>query len=144
MDTQDGMFSNVIWARESLKVNQEVAIKIIEMMHKTGLQEVRILKKLNESDPDDKFHCTRLFRHFSHKNHLCLVFESMRYNGSTRETLPHTIMILFQYEPEGSTESLWEECRSTHEGSKVLLPAVTASPEVNEKRRNSARRHETR
>ena len=57
----------------------------------------------------------------------------MRYDGSTRETLPHTIIILFQYEPEGSTESLWEECRSAHEGSEVLLPAAAASPGVNEK-----------
>lgn len=46
--------------------------------HKTGLQELEILQKLNEADPDDKFHCVRLFRHFFHRNHLCLVFESMR------------------------------------------------------------------
>ena len=79
--TGQGVFSNVVRARDSLKANQEVAIKIIrnnEMMHKTGLQELRILQKLNESDPDDKFHCVRLYRHFFHKNHLCLVFESMR------------------------------------------------------------------
>lgn len=79
--TGQGVFSNVVRARDSLKANQEVAIKIIrnnEMMHKSGLQELRILQKLNEADPDDKFHCVRLFRHFFHKNHLCLVFESMR------------------------------------------------------------------
>lgn len=79
--TGQGVFSNVVRARDSLKANQEVAIKIIrnnEMMHKTGLRELRILQKLNEADPDDKFHCVRLFRHFFHKNHLCLVFESMR------------------------------------------------------------------
>ena len=58
----------------SLKGNQEVAISNNEMMHKSGLQELRILQKLNEADPDDKFHCVRLFRHFFHKNHLCLVF----------------------------------------------------------------------
>ncbi len=46
--------------------------------HKTGLQELEILQKLNEADPDDKFHCVRLFKHFFHRNHLCLVFESMR------------------------------------------------------------------
>ena len=72
------VFSNVVRARDSLKGNQEVAIKIIrndEMMHKSGLQELRILQKLNETDPDDE---VRLFRHFFHKNHLCLVFESMR------------------------------------------------------------------
>ena len=79
--TGQGVFSNVVRARDSLKGNQEVAIKVIrnnEMMHKSGLQELRILQKLNEADPDDKFHCVRLLRHFFHKNHLCLVFESMR------------------------------------------------------------------
>ena len=60
----------MVRAPDSLKGNQEVAIKIIrnnEMMHKSGLQELRILQKLNEPDPDDKFHCVRLFRHFFHK-----------------------------------------------------------------------------
>ena len=46
--------------------------------HKTGMAELEILKKLNATDPDDKFHCIRLFSNFFHKNHLCLVFESMR------------------------------------------------------------------
>ena len=99
--TGQGVFSNVVRGRDNMKSNQEVAIKIIrnnEMMsvhitiiitvsllafslsirHKTGLQELDILKKLNNSDPDDKFHCIRLYHNFFHKNHLCLVFESMR------------------------------------------------------------------
>ena len=46
--------------------------------HKTGLKELEFLKKLNSADPDDKYHCLQLFRHFFHKNHLCLVFESLR------------------------------------------------------------------
>jgi len=46
--------------------------------HKTGLQELEILRKLNEADPEDKFHCVRLYHNFFHKNHLCLVFESLR------------------------------------------------------------------
>lgn len=81
--TGQGVFSNVVRARDNLKNNQEVAVKIIrnnEMMHKTGLQELDILRKLNDSDPDDKFHCIRLFHNFFHKNHLCLVFESMSMN----------------------------------------------------------------
>lgn len=48
--------------------------------HKTGLKELEFLKKLNDADPDDKFHCLRLFRHFYHKQHLCLVFEPLRYS----------------------------------------------------------------
>uniref|UniRef100_A0A3P8WZ24 Serine/threonine-protein kinase PRP4 homolog n=1 Tax=Cynoglossus semilaevis TaxID=244447 RepID=A0A3P8WZ24_CYNSE len=47
---------------------------------KTGLKELEFLKKLNDADPDDKFHCLRLFRHFYHKQHLCLVFEPLSMN----------------------------------------------------------------
>lgn len=39
-----------------------------------------MLKKLNDSDPEDKLHCVRLYRHFYHKNHLCLVFEPLCMN----------------------------------------------------------------
>lgn len=35
--------------------------------HKTGLRELEILKTLNDADPDDRFHCLRLYRHFFHK-----------------------------------------------------------------------------
>lgn len=81
--TGQGVFSNVVRARDQSKGSQEVAVKIIrnnEMMHKTGLKELEILKKLNSADPDDKYHCVRLFRHFFHKNHLCLVFEPLSMN----------------------------------------------------------------
>uniref|UniRef100_A0A671RHK1 Serine/threonine-protein kinase PRP4 homolog n=1 Tax=Sinocyclocheilus anshuiensis TaxID=1608454 RepID=A0A671RHK1_9TELE len=47
---------------------------------KTGLKELELLKKLNDADADDKFHCLRLFRHFYHKQHLCLVFEPLSMN----------------------------------------------------------------
>ncbi|XP_012502446.1 PREDICTED: serine/threonine-protein kinase PRP4 homolog [Propithecus coquereli] len=49
-------------------------------LQKTGLKELEFLKKLNDADPDDKFHCLRLFRHFYHKQHLCLVFEPLSMN----------------------------------------------------------------
>ncbi|XP_065186583.1 uncharacterized protein LOC135817338 [Sycon ciliatum] len=81
--TGQGVFSNVVRARDSLRPNQEVAVKIIrnnEMMHKTGLQELKILQKLNNNDVDNKFHILRLYRHFFHKNHLCMVFESLHMN----------------------------------------------------------------
>lgn len=48
--------------------------------HKTGLKELEMLRRLNDADPDDKFHCLRLFRHFFHKQHLCLVFEPLAMN----------------------------------------------------------------
>ncbi|XP_027024803.1 serine/threonine-protein kinase PRP4 homolog [Tachysurus fulvidraco] len=81
--TGQGVFSNVIRARDLARAGQEVAVKIIrnnELMQKTGLKELEFLKKLNDADPDDKFHCVRLFRHFYHKQHLCLVFEPLSMN----------------------------------------------------------------
>ncbi|KAL0966896.1 hypothetical protein UPYG_G00301520 [Umbra pygmaea] len=81
--TGQGVFSNVIRARDVARTSQDVAIKIIrnnELMQKTGLKELEFLKKLNDADPDDKFHCLRLFRHFYHKQHLCLVFEPLSMN----------------------------------------------------------------
>ncbi|KAK4877752.1 hypothetical protein RN001_010258 [Aquatica leii] len=78
-----GVFSNVIAARDQARGTQEVAVKIIrnnEIMHKTGLKELEVLKKLNDADPEDRFHCLRLFRHFFHKQHLCLVFEPLSMN----------------------------------------------------------------
>uniref|UniRef100_A0A8C0U309 Serine/threonine-protein kinase PRP4 homolog n=1 Tax=Cyanistes caeruleus TaxID=156563 RepID=A0A8C0U309_CYACU len=81
--TGQGVFSNVVRARDMARANQEVAVKIIrnnELMQKTGLKELEFLKKLNDADPDDKFHCLRLFRHFYHKQHLCLVFEPLSMN----------------------------------------------------------------
>lgn len=81
--TGQGAFSNVVRARDEARNEQEVAIKIIrnnEVMHKTGLKELELLKKLNDEDPNDRFHCLRLFRSFYHKNHLCLVFEPLAMN----------------------------------------------------------------
>ena len=81
--TGQGVFSNVVRARDTMKQNREVAIKIIrnnEIMHKTGLKELEMLRRLNEADPDDKYHCLRLYRHFFHKKHLCLAFEHLSMN----------------------------------------------------------------
>lgn len=81
--TGQGVFSNVVRARDLARGNQDVAVKIIrnnEVMHRTGLKELEMLRRLNDADPDDKFHCLRLFRHFFHKQHLCLVFEPLSMN----------------------------------------------------------------
>ncbi|XP_037084794.1 serine/threonine-protein kinase PRP4 homolog [Pollicipes pollicipes] len=81
--TGQGVFSNVVRARDQARGNQEVAVKIIrnnEIMHKTGLKELETLKKLNDADADDRYHCLRLFRHFFHKSHLCMVFEPLSMN----------------------------------------------------------------
>ncbi|KAK9758717.1 Protein kinase domain [Popillia japonica] len=81
--TGQGVFSNVVRARDQARGNQDVAVKIIrnnEIMHKTGLKELEILKKLNDADPEDRMHCLRLIRHFFHKQHLCMVFEPLAMN----------------------------------------------------------------
>ena len=41
---------------------------------------MEFIRKLNEADPDDKFHCIRLFHNFEHKKHLCMVFEPLSMN----------------------------------------------------------------
>ena len=46
---------------------------------KTGMRELEILKKLNEADRNDRYHCLQLYRHFFHHQHLCLVFESLKF-----------------------------------------------------------------
>ena len=78
-----GVFSNVVRARDTLRGNQEVAIKIIrnnDLMHKTGVKELEFMRALNEFDKNDKYHILRLYRSFYHRNHLCLVFESLYMN----------------------------------------------------------------
>jgi serine/threonine-protein kinase PRP4 len=48
------------------------------LRNKTGWKELEYLRKLNENDPEDRYHCLRLLHHFTHRNHLCLVFEPLR------------------------------------------------------------------
>ncbi len=48
---------------------------------KAGLKEIEILQKLSYADPEDKKHIIRLERSFEHKNHLCMVFENLRYSA---------------------------------------------------------------
>ncbi|KAH0534896.1 serine/threonine-protein kinase PRP4 homolog [Cotesia glomerata] len=81
--TGQGVFSNVVRARDTTRGGMDVAVKIIrnnEIMHRTGLKELEILRKLNDEDSEDRFHCLRLYRHFFHKNHLCMVFEPLSMN----------------------------------------------------------------
>lgn len=77
-----GMFAAVVRATDQ-ETNDPVAIKIIrnnETMQKAGLKELGILNAINEHDPHNKRHVVRLLRSFDHKNHLCLVFESLDCN----------------------------------------------------------------
>ena len=54
--------------------------RFISLRHKTGLKELEMLKCLNAADPDDKYHCLRLYSSFYHRQHLCLVFEPLAMN----------------------------------------------------------------
>ncbi|XP_055619463.1 serine/threonine-protein kinase PRP4 homolog isoform X2 [Toxorhynchites rutilus septentrionalis] len=81
--TGQGVFSTVVRAKDQARGNALVAVKIIrnnEIMHKTGLRELETLKKLNDTDPEDRYHCLRLYRHFFHKQHLCMVLEPLAMN----------------------------------------------------------------
>jgi len=81
--TGKGVFSNVVRCKDKSRNDQDVAIKIIrknDLMLKAGLREVELLKKLNDSDHDDRYHCLRMFRSFTFKQHLCLVFEPLAMN----------------------------------------------------------------
>ncbi|XP_059649397.1 uncharacterized protein LOC132295237 [Cornus florida] len=81
-----GVYSTVVRSKD-LKAGaghpEEVAIKIIrnnETMHKAGLVELVILKKLVGADPENRRHCVRFLSSFKYRNHLCLVFESLQMN----------------------------------------------------------------
>ncbi|CAH1640281.1 unnamed protein product [Spodoptera littoralis] len=75
-----GVFANVVRAQDNMEGNDYVAIKIVrnnDLMYKTSLKEIEILKQIREADPDNKYHCVQFLGHFMHKNHLCLLLESL-------------------------------------------------------------------
>lgn len=81
--TGKGVFSNVIRCKDQHEKDKDVAIKIIrknDLMLKAGLKEVELIQRLNEADPDDRYHCLRMHRSFTFKQHLCLVFEPLAMN----------------------------------------------------------------
>lgn len=76
-----GVYSTVFQGLD-LETNEEVAIKILrnnDIMKKSGQREVEYLRKLAESDTENKHFLSRMKSHFMHKGHLCIVFpqESM-------------------------------------------------------------------
>lgn len=75
-----GVFANVVRAQDNIEGNDYVAIKIIrnnDLMYRTSLKEIAILKEIRQSDPENKYHCVQFFGHFMHKGHLCLLLESL-------------------------------------------------------------------
>ena len=129
--TGQGMFSNVVRARDSFKESKEVAIKIIrnnEVMNKTGLKELTMLRKLNEADPEDRFHCLRLFRHFYHKSHLCLVFEPLSMN--LREILDMRYSV-FGYTGQGMFSNVVRARDSFKESKEVAIKIIRNNEVMN-------------
>ncbi|KAI3944185.1 hypothetical protein MKW98_016415 [Papaver atlanticum] len=51
-----------------------------DVMYKAGQEEAIILKILAAADPKDTRHCVRILSTFKHRNHLCLVLESLHMN----------------------------------------------------------------
>ncbi|KAK4514116.1 uncharacterized protein ATC70_006124 [Mucor velutinosus] len=78
-----GTFGQVVKC-ERISTGELFSVKVIKnkSAYKTqSCMEIEILKKLNKQlDPDDKHHILRLHHIFSHKHHLCLVFELLSYN----------------------------------------------------------------
>ncbi|KAF2165725.1 hypothetical protein M409DRAFT_24013 [Zasmidium cellare ATCC 36951] len=74
-----GTFATVVRATDT-NTGTKVAIKIAcrnDTMLKAGQKEMQFLERLNERDPEDKRYIIRLLGNFTHKGHLCLVFEGL-------------------------------------------------------------------
>ncbi|KAI5825624.1 CMGC/CLK protein kinase [Schizophyllum commune Tattone D] len=72
-----GTFGKVVEAVDT-QTKQRVAIKIIRAVPKyrdASKMEIRVLKKLKESDPLNRHKCIHLLSWFDHRNHICLVSE---------------------------------------------------------------------
>ena len=77
----DNRSEHIINIFPAVKTNLDIfCILTIYLVFISGLKELELLRRLNEADADDKYHCLRLFRNFFHKQHLCLVFEPLAMN----------------------------------------------------------------
>lgn len=80
-----GVYSTVFQGID-IETNEEVAIKILrnnDTMKRSGKKEVEYLRKLAESDPDNKHFVSRMISSFMHKGHLCIVFPQENMNLRT-------------------------------------------------------------
>jgi serine/threonine-protein kinase PRP4 len=78
-----GVFSTVLFAKDIKAGDNIRAIKMIranDVMYRAGQKEIKIANSLSADDPHNKKHIVRLFEHFEHKGHLCMVFEPMYMN----------------------------------------------------------------
>jgi dual specificity tyrosine-phosphorylation-regulated kinase 2/3/4 len=72
-----GAFSDAVQCLDT-KMNRQVCVKIVKNNKDyidQSLDEIKVLKHINETDPHDTKHLNRLYDFFYFKEHLCLVFE---------------------------------------------------------------------
>ncbi|ORX61485.1 kinase-like protein [Hesseltinella vesiculosa] len=77
-----GSFGQVLKCLDH-KTGNTVAIKLIrnkKRFHAQALTEVKILKKLLDWDPEDKYHTLRMTDYFYFRHHLCVACECMSMN----------------------------------------------------------------
>ncbi|XP_075981558.1 serine/threonine-protein kinase PRP4 homolog [Anticarsia gemmatalis] len=75
-----GVFANVVRVQDLGDGNDYYAIKIVrnnDLMYRTSLKEIAILREIRDADPTNKYHCVQLIGHFMHKGHLCILLESL-------------------------------------------------------------------
>lgn len=58
------------------------------------MRELEVLRKLNEADKEDRYHILQLYRTFTHHNHMCLVFENLRFVAYSYPKFPSLLSIL--------------------------------------------------
>ena len=77
-----GVFSCVVEV-SNLDNNEKSAIKVLrnnDVMRKSGEKEIKILTKLNQSDPNDRRNIIRIQDFFNYQGHLCIKFENLAMN----------------------------------------------------------------
>ena len=77
-----GTFGIVLQAYDH-GANRDVALKVIRnqaRFHTQAKEEIKILTKLLENDPDDKFNVVHMYENFLFRNHPCIVFELLSLN----------------------------------------------------------------
>lgn len=58
------------------------------------MRELEVLRKLNEADKEDRYHILQLYRTFTHHNHMCLVFENLRFVICSYPKFPNLLSVL--------------------------------------------------
>ncbi|GIX66266.1 cell-cycle-associated protein kinase PRP4, putative [Babesia caballi] len=82
-----GVFSSVARCLDS-ETDTHVAIKVIrnhDIMVRAAEREIAILRRLNDTDPEDRRHVVRLLDRFEYRGHVCMVFPW--YWGNLRSAL---------------------------------------------------------